>query len=88
MAHIGTFVVNTKLKFMKFEDIVGLSMVDNVTYICQVQGGKIIACMSDITPDGGFLVERDEGFACTPINGKKLWIKNMASTDVYITVAD
>lgn len=90
MAYLGTFKINTGKEFADFETLpsVSITFEEGKTYIGQVQGGKVIIAASTDTPDGGFLVERDEGFAFTPKNGTKLWIKNVASTDVYIIISD
>ena len=90
MAHLGTFKVNTGKEFVDFETLpnVSITFEEGKTYIGQVQGGNVIATSSIDIPDGGFLVERDEGFAFTPKNGTKLWVKNVASTDVHITISD
>lgn len=90
MAHLGTFKINTDKEFANFETLpsVSITFEEGKTYIGQVQGGKVIVASSIDTPNGGFLVERDEGFAFTPKNGTKLWVKNVASTDVYITISD
>lgn len=90
MAYLGTFKVNTNREFMKFENVDGvdITFTDDTTYVCQVQGGKVLVCLTDTAPAGGYLIEQDEGFAFTPKDGKTLWIKNVASTDVHITISD
>ena len=90
MAYLGTFKINTGRTFIQFEnmDSVDITLEEGKTYICQVQGGKILACMSTEQPDGGYVIENDEGFVATPKNGTKLWIKNVASTDIQLIISD
>ena len=90
MAYLGTFKINTGRTFVQFENMdgVNITLEEGKTYICQVQGGKILACMSATQPDGGYVVESDEGFVATPKNGAKLWIKNVASTDIHLIISD
>ena len=89
MANIGYYKINTGKEYKTYTELTGETLEEGKLHIVQVQGGKIMAIMATETPtEGGFLVEQDEMFACTPKDGAQLYLKNVAATDVFINIAN
>ena len=87
--NIGLFTINTDQQYREFSELTGYTLLEDTLYLGQVQDGKIYACMSVGNPgDGGFLIDQDESFACTPKNGAKLWIKTVAKANTTINLAN